>query len=91
MSDLFHDSSFWVLIAFIVFILIVFLKASSAISKSLEQRGSYIQNKIGESEKTLLEAQNLLKESQNYSTVILLIFSQIYYFFFYLFLCLFLL
>jgi len=65
MSDLFHDSSFWVLIAFIVFILIVFLKASSAISKSLEQRGSYIQNKIGESEKTLLEAQNLLKESQN--------------------------
>ena len=48
MSDLFHDSSFWVLIAFIVFILIVFLKASSAISKSLEQRGSYIQNKIGE-------------------------------------------
>ena len=65
MSDLFHDSSFWVLIAFIVFVLVVFIKASSAITKSLEQRGSYIQNKITESEKTLLDAQNLLKESQN--------------------------
>ena len=65
MSDLFHDSSFWVLIAFIVFVLVVFIKASSAITKSLEQRGSNIQNKITESEKTLLDAQNLLKESQN--------------------------
>ena len=64
MIDLLHDSSFWVLIAFIVFITIIILKASNRISSSLEERSLNIKNKINESENTLKEAQSLLKESQ---------------------------
>ena len=64
MTDLFHDSSFWVLIAFIIFIILVTVKAKSKINDILEGRALLIKNKIVESEKTLQEAQNLLKESQ---------------------------
>jgi len=64
MTDLFNDSSFWVLIAFIIFIILVSVKAKSKINDILEGRASLIKNKILESEKALQEAQNLLKESQ---------------------------
>ena len=64
MTDLFNDSSFWVLIAFIIFIILVSVKAKSKINDILEDRALLIKNKIQESEKALQEAQILLKESQ---------------------------
>jgi len=64
MTDLFNDSSFWVLIAFIIFIILVSVKAKSKINDILEGRALLIKNKIQESEKALQEAQILLKESQ---------------------------
>jgi F-type H+-transporting ATPase subunit b len=65
MSKLFHDPSFWVLIAFIIFITVVVVKAWSSIITVLEGRSTLIKNKISESEKTLTDAKELLKESQN--------------------------
>ena len=64
MTDLFHDSSFWVLIAFVIFIILVSVKARYKINDILEGRALLIKNKIEESEKALQEAQILLKESQ---------------------------
>ncbi|PPR27991.1 MAG: ATP synthase subunit b [Alphaproteobacteria bacterium MarineAlpha9_Bin2] len=64
MIELFHDSSFWVLIAFIIFVILVIVKASSKIGNILEGKAIIIKNKIKESEGTLKEAQDLLKKSQ---------------------------
>lgn len=58
------DEKFWVLIAFILFILLVAKKATKAANTSLDARSNSIKEKINNSENTLGEAQKLLKDSQ---------------------------
>ena len=65
MSNLFGDAEFWVLIAFIVFIILVGRKAKSAIDSSLDKRANDIKEKIESTEAALFDAQKLLKNSQN--------------------------
>ena len=65
MVNLFGDAEFWVLIAFIVFIVLIGRKAKSAMNDVLEKRSNDIREKISNTENTLLEAQKLLKNSQD--------------------------
>jgi len=68
MTDLFGitlDEKFWVLIAFILFIILVGKKASSAAYAALDNRSNLIKDKIEHSEATLKEAQKILKDSQD--------------------------
>jgi len=58
------DEAFWVLIAFILFIIIVGKKATKAINAGLDARSSAIKDKIDISENALNEAKKLLKDSQ---------------------------
>ena len=59
------DEAFWVLIAFILFIIIVGKKATKAINAGLDARSSAIKDKIDVSENALNEAKKLLKDSQS--------------------------
>ena len=58
------DEKFWVLIAFILFILLIGKKATKAANTTLDNRSNLILDKINHSENTLSEAKQLLKESQ---------------------------
>ena len=59
------DEAFWVLIAFILFIIIVGKKATKAINTGLDARSNAIKDKIDISENALNEAKKLLKDSQS--------------------------
>ena len=59
------DEAFWVLIAFILFIIIVGKKATKAINAGLDARTSAIKDKIDISENDLNEAKKLIKDSQS--------------------------
>jgi len=59
------DEAFWVLIAFILFIIIVGKKATKAINTGLDARSNTIKDKIDISENTLNEAKKLLSDSQS--------------------------
>ena len=65
MNDLFNDAEFWVLIAFIVFIILVGRKAKSVTDTALDKRSNDIKEKINNTEEALQEAQKLLKSSQD--------------------------
>ena len=59
------DEAFWVLIAFILFIIIVGKKATKAINSGLDARSNAIKDKIDISENALNEAKKLLNDSQS--------------------------
>ncbi len=59
------DEAFWVLIAFILFIIIVGKKATKAINIGLDARSNAIKDKIDISENALNEAKKLLNDSQS--------------------------
>ena len=59
------DEAFWVLIAFILFIIIVGKKATKAINTGLDARSKAIKDKIDISENALNEAKKLLNDSQS--------------------------
>jgi len=65
MTELFHDAEFWVLMAFLIFILLIGRKGKSIAEKTLDDRSNAIKDKIDNSENTLHEAQQLLKNSQD--------------------------
>ena len=58
------DEKFWVLIAFILFIILVSKKATNAANTALDNRSNVIKDKISSAEATLAEAKHLLKDSQ---------------------------
>ena len=58
------DEKFWVLIAFILFILLIGKKAINAANSALDNRSNIIKDKINSAEEALAEAKELLKESQ---------------------------
>ena len=63
------DEKFWVLIAFILFILLVAKKATNAANSALDNRSNLIKDKINNAEETLMESKQLLKESQKALTL----------------------
>jgi len=65
MNNLFNDAEFWVLIAFIVFIILVGRKARSIANIALDKRSNDIKEKIYNTEEALYAAQKLLKNSQD--------------------------
>ena len=58
------DEKFWILIAFILFIILVSKKATNAANTALDNRSNNIKEKIISAERTLTEAKQLLKDSQ---------------------------
>jgi F0F1-type ATP synthase membrane subunit b/b' len=58
------DEKFWVLMAFILFVILVAKKATKAANTALDNRSNTIKEKIDNSESALVDAQNLLKASQ---------------------------
>ena len=74
MTDLFHDSSFWVLIAFVIFIILVSVKARSKINDILEGRALLIKESqlafknYKNNSKNIIstEKQKALDKSKNY-------------------------
>ena len=58
------DEKFWVLIAFILFVLLIGKKATNAANSALDSRSNIIKDKINNAEEALTEAKELLKESQ---------------------------
>ena len=58
------DEKFWVLMAFILFIILVAKKVTKAANTALDNRSNTIKEKIDNSENAFLDAQKLLKESQ---------------------------
>ena len=58
------DEKFWVLIAFILFIILVSKKATNAANTALDNRSNVIKDKISSAEATLTEAKQLLNDSQ---------------------------
>lgn len=58
------DEKFWILMAFILFVILVAKKATKAANTALDNRSNTIKEKIDNSESALVDAQNLLKASQ---------------------------
>ena len=62
---MFHDPTFWVAIAFLLFIaLLVFFKLPSTIADALDSRAVKIKNDLDEAENLLKKAQDLLATYQ---------------------------
>jgi len=59
-----HDPTFWVAIAFVVFVGLVVWKAGSAITGALDSRADKISNDLDEAERLRTEAQDLLADYQ---------------------------
>ena len=62
MTDLLHSESFWVSIAFFIFVILSFKKGKEFIISALDKRIANIKNSINESKKIKLDAENNLKE-----------------------------
>ena len=58
------DEKFWVLIAFILFVVLIGKKATNAANSALDNRSNIIKDKINNAEEALKEAKELLKESK---------------------------
>ena len=58
------DEKFWVLIAFILFIVLISKKATNAANSALDNRSNIIKDKINNAEEALTEAKELLKETK---------------------------
>lgn len=59
------DEKFWVLIAFILFIILIGKKATKAANSALDNRSNIIKDKINYAENALSDAQILLKDSKD--------------------------
>ena len=59
---MFHDPQFWVFIAFIIFIVLIFKPVKKLLISNLDIKINEIKNKINEAEKLKKEAQKALSE-----------------------------
>lgn len=65
---MFADPTFWVLVAFVIFFVLVAKKGSAVVTEGLDKRAAGIKSKLDEAEKLREEAQTLLatyKRKQN--------------------------
>ena len=63
-SELLHSETFWVAIAFIIFVILSFKKGKKVLIESLDKRIEEIKKRIEEARKIKEEAQNNLKEAK---------------------------
>lgn len=59
-----HDTNFWVLFAFIIFVAVVWFKARDKLTGFLDARSSRIKAELDEAERLKLEAQDMLADIQ---------------------------
>jgi F-type H+-transporting ATPase subunit b len=64
MPHFMHDPEFWVLVAAIVFVAVVWRPAKKGIVSALDERSARIRNELDEAEKLRREAERLLAEYQ---------------------------
>lgn len=64
MGDIIHDPTFWVLVAFIIFVVAVFKPIRGAMLGGLDARIAEIRHEVEEAEKLRDEAQTLLSNYQ---------------------------
>jgi len=62
MMSLFHDTSFWVLLAFSAFVILAWKKVSAGLKKGLDQRIATVTRQLDEARKLRDEAQALFEE-----------------------------
>ncbi|MGB0682728.1 MAG: F0F1 ATP synthase subunit B [Magnetovibrionaceae bacterium] len=59
-----HDPTFWVLVAFVIFIALLFKPISGALTKALDDRSEQIKSELDEAERLREEAQTLLADTE---------------------------
>lgn len=64
MTELLHDTNFWVLISFLIFVVGVFVYGRKAILGSLDSKIDAIKTELEEAERIRVDAQELLAEYQ---------------------------
>jgi F-type H+-transporting ATPase subunit b len=64
MLELLHETEFWVLLGFVIFIALVWRKARQAIAGGLDGRAERIRQQIAEAEKLRAEAEALLRDAE---------------------------
>ena len=64
MGDIIHDPTFWVLVAFVIFVIAVYKPIRGAMLGGLDSRIAEIRQEVEESEKLREEAQSLLAKYQ---------------------------
>ena len=64
MMDLFADPEFWVLVAAVIFVAVIWKPARKAVLGSLDERGARIRAELDEAQKLREEAEQLLAQYQ---------------------------
>ena len=64
MMELLHETEFWVLLGFIIFVVLVWRKAASALGSGLDARAERIRKQIAEAETLRREAETMLREAE---------------------------
>jgi len=64
MGDIIHDPTFWVLVAFVIFVIAVYKPIRGALLGGLDSRIAEIRQEVEEAEKLREEAQSLLAKYQ---------------------------
>ena len=64
MTDLLHDTNFWVAISFIIFMIIAYKYGKDAVLNGLDGKIDAIKTELGEAERLRVDAQELLAEYQ---------------------------
>ena len=64
MSELFHDPEFWVLVAFVIVLLLLWKKAAPGVMKGLDERAARIAAQLEEARRLRQEAETALASYQ---------------------------
>jgi F-type H+-transporting ATPase subunit b len=64
MSEIFHDPEFWVLVAFVIVVVVGFIKLGPGIGKALDDRAERIKSELDEARRLREDAQKTLAEYQ---------------------------
>jgi F-type H+-transporting ATPase subunit b len=64
MMELLHEAEFWVLIGFILFVVLIWRKASLALTGGLDARGERIRKQIDEAAALRAEAETMLHDAE---------------------------
>jgi F-type H+-transporting ATPase subunit b len=62
--ELLHETEFWVLLGFIIFVVLIWKKARQVLAGGLDARADRIRQQIGEAEKLRAEAEAMLRDAE---------------------------
>ena len=63
-SNILHSETFWVAVAFIIFVILAYKKTKNILIETLDKRIEEIKKKISETKKIKIEAETNLKEAK---------------------------